>query len=126
MEIERSSMVSARYPIPAITLGAHVENRVGSCLSPTHRKVKAKSRVWPELITPLRSSLSAINVSPSSIMSVGIHFSIALNIAAAVMFAATRGLQTNRLNTDSKVDFPHLFSGELTLRIGEIVAASMQ
>ena len=108
----------------AIALGAHVENDCGSWSSPLVRITKAFARLWPELTTPRSSSLSLRKVSASSMTSVGCHFSIARNRAAAVMLDAATGLGTSAPIRVRSVVFPHSGVGEVAASSGEIVHAS--
>ena len=87
--------------------------------------MKALSRVWPELRRPRKSSLSFIKLSVSSNNRVGFHFSMDRKSALDVILLADRGRRQNFLITLLRLVFPHLFSGEVIIAIGDTLTTSM-
>src|SRR5687768_16330538 len=78
-----------------------------------------KSALVAAVDDPRSSGLPAMNVSASSMISVGDHLSTARNTVAGVTLAEVSGLGTRNVSNERSVDLPHSITGDVTVRIGE-------
>src|SRR3954468_22857112 len=134
--MHRSSSVSGKCPIVAITFGHQHENLtsldsfpalpsfllstlnedLSTCLCAATRTTKAVFLVYPAFKIPLSTSFPCRNVSASSINKVGCFSSIARYTAGELILASGTARLANSLSTLKNVVFPHRFSGDSTPR----------